>query len=102
MAVTRAGTPHAFPRPAGTTVPANSFPKKWTSAIHNPVGPSMGDEERVARDKANEISALRVSLILLKEQREHDLRAGRMDLAAIRESKIGRIERRLKELGESA
>jgi hypothetical protein len=33
-----------------------------------------------------EISALRVSLILLKDQREHDLRAGRMDLAAIRES----------------
>ena len=61
----------------------------------------MGDEERVAQDKASEIPALSVSLILLKDQREHDLRAGRMDLVAIRNNEISRIERRLKELGKN-
>jgi hypothetical protein len=59
----------------------------------------MGDEARALRDKANEIAAIRVSLILTREQRENELMLGRMDLVAKRDAEIERMKERLRELG---
>jgi hypothetical protein len=59
----------------------------------------MGDEARASRDKANEIAAIRVSLILALDQREGELMLRRMDIVAKRDAEIARMKERLKELG---
>jgi hypothetical protein len=59
----------------------------------------MDDEARALRDKANEIAAIRVSLILTLEQRENERMLRRLDLVAKRDAEIERMKQRLKELG---
>jgi hypothetical protein len=59
----------------------------------------MDDEARALRDKANEIAAIRVSLILTLEQRENERMLRRLDLLAKRDAEIERMKQRLKELG---
>jgi hypothetical protein len=58
----------------------------------------MDGDKPVSTNKASEIAALRIAVILARDQREEDLTSGRTDLVARRDGEITKMEQRLKEL----
>ena len=62
----------------------------------------MADKKPVSAGNADEVAALRVSIILALNERAEDLLVGRTNLVAQRDGLIAKMQQRLKELGEDA
>jgi hypothetical protein len=61
---------------------------------------TMGSDNPGSAGNADEIAALRVSILLAQNLRAEDLLLGRTDLVAQRDGLIAKMKQRLGELGE--